>query len=213
MSSMLVRLSNVIECLIFPLIINKKSKPSHSSYKKINIPFILQQQNENDFLPKNYKIKHVPLILNPDECTEEFLFQTPQILMFLYISIRLINFYISIPYGIQCLSFSSFKSLKIHKLTEIHHNEENLAYCRAVQLYLGIICDNKQSRLPWKQVLSPDYVSDTITKPKCMYGQSVENCEKIITVSLIKTGLLKFYIIIKSRFTMFGYKLIKEIRY
>lgn len=129
---MLVRLSNVIECLIFPLIINKKSKPSHSSYKKINITFILQQQNENDFLPKDYKIKHVPLILNPDECTEEFLFQTPQILMFLYISIRLINFYISIPYGIQCLSFSSFKSLKIHKLTEIHHNTENLAYCRAV---------------------------------------------------------------------------------
>lgn len=129
---MLVRLSNVIECLIFPLIINKKSKPSHSSYKKINIPFILQQQNENDFLPKDYKIKHVPLILNPDECTEEFLFQTPQILMFLYISIRLINFYISIPYGIQCLSFSSFKSLKIHKLTEIHHSTENLASCRAV---------------------------------------------------------------------------------
>lgn len=129
---MLVRLSNVIECLIFLLIINKKSKPSHSSYKKINITFILQQQNENDFLPKDYKIKHVPLILNPDECTEEFLFQTPQILMFLYISIRLINFYISIPYGIQCLSFSSFKSLKIHKLTEIHHNTENLAYCRAV---------------------------------------------------------------------------------
>lgn len=129
---MLVRLSNVIECLIFPLIINKKSKPSHSSYKKINITFILQQQNENDFSPKDYKIKHVPLILNPDECTEEFLFQTPQILMFLYISIRLINFYISIPYGIQCLSFSSFKSLKIHKLTEIHHNTENLAYCRAV---------------------------------------------------------------------------------
>lgn len=129
---MLVRLSNVIACLIFPLIINKKSKPSHSSYKKINITFILQQQNENDFLPKDYKIKHVPLILNPDECTEEFLFQTPQILMFLYISIRLINFYISIPYGIQCLSFSSFKSLKIHKLTEIHHNTENLAYCRAV---------------------------------------------------------------------------------
>lgn len=129
---MLVHLSNVIACLIFPLIINKKSKPSHSSYKKINIQFILQQQNENDFLPKDYKIKHVPLILNPDECTEEFLFQTPQILMFLYISIRLINFYISIPYGIQCLSFSSFKSLKIHKLTEIHHNTENLAYCRAV---------------------------------------------------------------------------------
>lgn len=129
---MLVRLSNVIACLIFPFIINKKSKPSHSSYKKINIPFILQQQNENDFLPKDYKIKHVPLILNPDECTEEFLFQTPQILMFLYILIRLINFYISIPYGIQCLSFSSFKSLKIHKLTEIHHNTENLAYCRAV---------------------------------------------------------------------------------
>lgn len=129
---MLVRLSNVIACLIFPLIINKKSKPSHSSYKKINITFILQQQNENDFLPKDYKIKHVPLVLNPDECTEEFLFQTPQILMFLYISIRLINFYISIPYGIQCLSFSSFKSLKIHKLTEIHHNTENLAYCRAV---------------------------------------------------------------------------------
>lgn len=129
---MLVHLSNVIACLIFPLIINKKSKPSHSSYKKINITFILQQQNENDFLPKDYKIKHVPLILNPDECTEEFLFQTPQILMFLYISIRLINFYISIPYGIQCLSFSSFKSLKIHKLTEIHHNTENLAYCRAV---------------------------------------------------------------------------------
>lgn len=129
---MLVHLSNVIACLIFPLIINKKSKPSHSSYKKINIPFILQQQNENGFLPKDYKIKHVPLILNPDECTEEFLFQTPQILMFLYISIRLINFYISIPYGIQCLSFSSFKSLKIHKLTEIHHNTENLAYCRAV---------------------------------------------------------------------------------
>lgn len=129
---MLVRLSNVIECLIFLLIINKKSKPSHSSYKKINITFILQQQNENDFSPKDYKIKHVPLILNPDECTEEFLFQTPQILMFLYISIRLINFYISIPYGIQCLSFSSFKSLKIHKLTEIHHNTENLAYCRAV---------------------------------------------------------------------------------
>lgn len=191
---MLVHLSNVIACLIFPLIINKKSKPSHSSYKKINIPFILQQQNENDFSPKDYKIKHVPLILNPDECTEEFLFQTPQILMFLQISIRLINFYISIPYGIQCLSFSSFKSLKIHKPTEIHHNTENLAYCRAVQLYLEIICDNKQSRLPWKQVLSPDYVSDTITKPKCMYGQSVENCEKIITVSLIKTGLLKFYI-------------------
>lgn len=129
---MLVHLSNVIACLIFPLIINKKSKPSHSSYKKINITFILQQQNETDFLPKDYKIKHVPLILNPDECTEEFLFQTPQILMFLYISIRLINFYISIPYGIQCLSFSSFKSLKIHKLTEIHHNTENLAYCRAV---------------------------------------------------------------------------------
>lgn len=129
---MLVHLSNVIACLIFPLIINKKSKPSHSSYKKINITFILQQQNENDFLPKDYKIKHVPLVLNPDECTEEFLFQTPQILMFLYISIRLINFYISIPYGIQCLSFSSFKSLKIHKLTEIHHNTENLAYCRAV---------------------------------------------------------------------------------
>lgn len=129
---MLVRLSNVIACLIFPLIINKKSKPSHSSYKKINITFILQQQNENDFLPKDYKIKHVPLVLNPDECTEEFLFQTPQILMFLYILIRLINFYISIPYGIQCLSFSSFKSLKIHKLTEIHHNTENLAYCRAV---------------------------------------------------------------------------------
>lgn len=133
--------------------------------------------------------------------------------MFLQISIRLINFYISIPYGIQCLSFSSFKSLKIHKPTEIHHNTENLASCRAVQLYLGIICDSKQSRLPWKQVLSPDYVSDTITKPKCMYGQSVENCEKIITVSLIKTGLLKFYIIIKSRFTMFANKLIKEIRY
>lgn len=129
---MLVRLSNVIECLIFPLIINKKSKPSHSSYKKINITFILQQQNENDFSPKDYQIKHVPLILNPDECVEEFLFQTPQILMFLYISIRLINFYISIPYGIQCLSFSSFKSLKIHKPTEIHHNTENLAYCRAV---------------------------------------------------------------------------------
>lgn len=84
------------------------------------------------FHERKYKIKHVPLILNPDECTEEFLFQTPQILMFLYISIRLINFYISIPYGIQCLSFSSFKSLKIHKLTEIHHNTENLAYCRAV---------------------------------------------------------------------------------
>lgn len=80
---MLVRLSNVIECLIFLLIINKKSKPSHSSYKKINITFILQQQNENDFSPKDYQIKHVPLILNPDECTEEFLFQTPQILMFL----------------------------------------------------------------------------------------------------------------------------------
>lgn len=82
---MLVRLSNVIECLIFLLIINKKSKPSHSSYKKINITFILQQQNENDFSPKDYKIKHVPLILNPDtgKCTEEFLFQTPQILMFL----------------------------------------------------------------------------------------------------------------------------------
>lgn len=121
---MLVRLSNVIECLIFPLIINKKSKPSHSSYKKINITFILQQQNENDFSPKDYQIKHVPLILNPDECTEEFLFQTPQILMFLYISIRLINFYISIPYP--------FKSLKIHKLTEIHHSTENLASCRAV---------------------------------------------------------------------------------
>lgn len=129
---MFVRLSNVIVCLIFPLIINKKSKPSHSSYKKINITFILQQQNENDFSPKDYQIKHVPLILNPDECTEEFLFQTPQILMFLYISIRLINFYISIPYGIQCLSFSSFKSLKIHKLTEIHHSTENLASCRAV---------------------------------------------------------------------------------
>lgn len=129
---MLVRLSNVIACLIFPLIINKKSKPSHSSYKKINIPFILQQQNENDFSPKDYQIKHVPLILNPDEFTEEFLFQTPLILMFLYISIRLINFYISIPYGIQCLSFSSFKSLKIHKLTEIHHSTENLASCRAI---------------------------------------------------------------------------------
>lgn len=35
------------------------------------------------FHERKYKIKHVPLILNPDECTEEFLFQTPQILMFL----------------------------------------------------------------------------------------------------------------------------------
>lgn len=118
--------------LDFSLNHKQKVKAITLFIQKNNITFILQQQNENDFSPKDYQIKHVPLILNPDECTEEFLFQTPQILMFLYISIRLINFYISIPYGIQCLSFSSFKSLKIHKPTEIHHNTENLASCRAV---------------------------------------------------------------------------------
>lgn len=94
--------------LDFSLNHKQKVKAITLFIQKNNITFILQQQNENDFSPKDYQIKHVPLILNPDECTEKFLFQTPQILMFLYISIRLINFYISIPYGIQCLSFFFF---------------------------------------------------------------------------------------------------------
>lgn len=43
----------------------------------------------------------------------------------------------------------------------IHHNTENLASCRALWFGFEIICDNKSRQLPRKQVLSPDYISDT----------------------------------------------------